>query len=144
MKARTKDILIACSILALVAVVARFGVRKVEVGLYVECKANLKNMATALEMYSTDNAGRYPERLGSLTPAYLISIPPCPATGVDTYSQAYSKGIVPDAYTICCKGANHRRTSETWDGSWHYEPSEWTDFPADYPSYGSYYGCLLP
>ena len=29
-------------------------------GQLTACKSNLKNIATALEMYSTDNSGQYP------------------------------------------------------------------------------------
>ncbi len=48
-------------------------------GLLKSCQSNLKNLATALEMYSTDNVGRYPEELALLTPRYLKLIPACPS-----------------------------------------------------------------
>ncbi|MGV8120333.1 MAG: hypothetical protein AB2L14_11280 [Candidatus Xenobiia bacterium LiM19] len=39
-------------------------------------KSNLKNMGTALEMYSADHKGLYPEKLEQLTPGYLKTLPP--------------------------------------------------------------------
>jgi len=39
-------------------------------------KSNLKNIGTALEMYSSDHKGRYPEKLDYLTPDYLKTLPP--------------------------------------------------------------------
>lgn len=44
------------------------------------CRSNLKTMGTAMEMYSTDNRGKYPTdpSLMPLTPNYLKTIPPCP------------------------------------------------------------------
>ncbi|MCE7874620.1 hypothetical protein DYH09_30215 [bacterium CPR1] len=74
------------------------------------CKSNLKNIATALEMYSSDNEGRYPVDLGGLTPNYLKVIPGCAATGKkDTYSGSYEAQAGPDSFTIFCKGENHTR-----------------------------------
>jgi len=54
------------------------------------CHNNLKNVGIALEMYSTDFAGRYPKddpehwyteeaSLRQLTPNYLRAIPTCPS-----------------------------------------------------------------
>lgn len=76
-------------------------------GQFVACESNLKNIGTALEMYSTDNMGRYPTSLKQLTPDYLRSIPTCPAAGNDTYSSSYTSSKNPDAYTFCCSGKNH-------------------------------------
>lgn len=69
------------------------------------CKSNLKNLGTALEMYSTDNAGRYPSGFALLTPNYLKTIPTCPTVGSVTYR--YVSASEPDAYTIVCGGTNH-------------------------------------
>lgn len=46
-------------------------------GCSVACNSNLKNIGTALEQYSADNGGFYPEDLSALTPKYLNSIPRC-------------------------------------------------------------------
>jgi len=66
--------------------------------LHSACKSNLKNIATALEMYATDNRGRYPTGLDQLlqppTP-YLKQIPTCPAAGRSTYGD-YQMTYNPD------------------------------------------------
>ncbi|MHC9544141.1 MAG: hypothetical protein AB9903_31895 [Vulcanimicrobiota bacterium] len=72
---------------------------------YSSCRANLQNIATALEMYSTDNAGEYPPMLSYLTPSYLSTIPSCPNVEIDTYSCSYKPGKK-DFY-VCCLGNNH-------------------------------------
>ena len=46
-------------------------------GGLTQCKSNLKNIGTALEMYSTDYEGKYPSGLSSLVPNYLKAIPDC-------------------------------------------------------------------
>lgn len=71
------------------------------------CTSNLKNIGTALEMYSTDNAGRFPTQLSSLTPAYLKVVPTCPSARKDTYSPTFASATSPDAYTIMCEGHHH-------------------------------------
>lgn len=76
-------------------------------GQLTGCKSNLKNIGTALEMYSTDYAGRYPRRASQLTPRYLKTIPTCPATGDVTYFIRTASD--PDLYTVVCAGQNHFR-----------------------------------
>lgn len=46
-------------------------------GCTTGCKSNLKNLSTALEMYSTDHGGAYPQSLEELTPQYLETVPRC-------------------------------------------------------------------
>lgn len=77
-------------------------------GTLTACKSNLKNIGTALEMYSTDHGGRFPTSLAQLTPNYLKVIPTCPNAGRDTYSAGYRSSIDPDDYMVCCSGDNHR------------------------------------
>lgn len=98
-------------------------------GSLTACKSNLKNLATSLEMYSTDNAGRYPLSLTQLTPQYLKNIPRCPTAQKDTYSSAYALNTEPDAYTVVCGGCHHH-------SSGIIEPN--------YPQYSSYSGLILP
>lgn len=74
-----------------------------------QCSANLKNVGVALEMYSTDNAGRYPASLAALVPDYLQVLPTCPSAGAETFSASYTRVAIPfDAYTVFCRGDNHR------------------------------------
>ncbi len=76
-------------------------------GQYTQCQSNLKNLGTALEMYSTDNSGHYPDSLGKLTPDYLRVIPTCASAGKDTYSETYHSTLNPDSYNFYCSGHNH-------------------------------------
>lgn len=81
------------------------------------CQSNLKNIGTALEMYSTDWAGHYPEDTTKLVPDYLRTMPKCPTADKDTYSQMYQTG--PDApgnepkfqdyYHVECHGHHHKQ-----------------------------------
>lgn len=77
------------------------------------CKSNLKNIGTALNMYCTDNNGRYPELnrgalFAYLTPNYMQIRPTCPSTGSSAgYVLGYASISVPDAYTLACQGSNH-------------------------------------
>jgi hypothetical protein len=59
------------------------------------CKSNLKNIGTALEMYSSDHGGEYPPSLATLSPEYLKRIPECPLAGQDTYSPSYNLSWAP-------------------------------------------------
>lgn len=65
------------------------------------CSSNLKNIATALELFSTDHNGHYPVTLHELTPTYMRTIPACPMTGA-TY--AYSSRRNPEDFEIVCTG----------------------------------------
>jgi prepilin-type N-terminal cleavage/methylation domain-containing protein len=96
-------------------------------GQLTACKSNLKNIGTALEMYSTDFSGHYGSTLSLLTPNYLRIVPICPSAGTDTYSTGYSVGTTPDAYTFFCGGTNHTGAGIT---------------TADYPQYNSQQGLV--
>ena len=70
------------------------------------CGQNLKNLATALELYSTDNRGHYPPHLNLVIgPAYLTAMPTCPSAGRVTYD--YTVSAMPDNFTLVCKGHYH-------------------------------------
>ncbi|MBT9583846.1 hypothetical protein IV102_10910 [bacterium] len=74
------------------------------------CKSNCKNIATALEMYASDNKGRYPRHLTRLIRGnYLRKIPTCPTAGRDTYSQSYRISVNPDSFSYYCTGNNHAK-----------------------------------
>jgi hypothetical protein len=75
---------------------------------YKDCQLNLKNLATALEMYSTDNAGRYPHDIGKVVPMYLKQMPVCPGADPGKSVFALQTATNPDAFSICCSGFNHR------------------------------------
>lgn len=89
-----------------------------------ECKSRLKNIGTAFEMYSTDWAGKYPNRFEQLSPKYLALPAACPATGrpykLETGPQAtYNSYGFEDYYHLECQGLNHAGAG----------------VPADYPRY---------
>lgn len=77
------------------------------------CKNNLKEIATAMEMYSTDWSGRYPGTLTELVPEYIDEIPACPAAGVATYRMELGEDApqnpsgLRDYFHLRCSGKNH-------------------------------------
>ena len=78
-------------------------------GRLAACESNIKNLATALEMYATDNTGTYPTQLSQLTVSagpgggYMKVIPSCPlATNKDMSSYIYRSTTVPDNFAISC------------------------------------------
>lgn len=75
----------------------------------VHCKGNLGNLATALEMYSTDWAGSYPDSLDKLTPEYLREIPLCPTeqAGPYRYSLVQEEGYDFPVFQLVCTGKQH-------------------------------------
>ncbi|MGV8120870.1 MAG: protein kinase [Candidatus Xenobiia bacterium LiM19] len=94
------------------------------VGKLTACRSNLRNIGTALEMYSTDNHGRYPATLSRLTQEYLKSIPSCPSSFQENYR--YASMTEPDVYTVWCEGKNHASQG----------------MPEDFPEYDSITGLI--
>jgi len=77
-------------------------------GQLTACKSNCKNIATALEMYSSDNGGRFPSTLAKLTEGnYLKTLPTCPAAAKMTY--LYHGSSEPDTFRFACTGNNHAK-----------------------------------
>lgn len=66
------------------------------------CQSNLKNIATACEMYSVDNNGHYPTKIAMLVPSYLRQVPQCPATAGSSYETNYTQAMSPDSFDIPC------------------------------------------
>lgn len=87
-------------------------------GAVTACKANLRDIGTALEMYSTDWSGKYPTSTTLLTPNYLKTIPDCPAAA-NTYVVTFgpTAPMNPDSYEdyyyVECRGENHLHVSVT-------------------------------
>ena len=110
------ELMIVIAIIAILAaiLVPNF-IRARAQGQATACKSNLKNIATACEMYAQDNSGRYPGSGGALgaiynlTPNYLKSVPTCPSTGASTsyVNGGFTIATSPDAYTLLCMGSNH-------------------------------------
>lgn len=76
-------------------------------GRLSSCKTNLRNIATAIEMYALDNGSQPPVTMAKVLPDYLASIPRCPSNSTDTYSSGYTWANLPMAYTLSCQGDNH-------------------------------------
>lgn len=109
-----------------------------------ECYSNLKNIGTALEMYSADWSGKYPKSLYALTPNYLKQLPVCPIGGYMSYQMVtgpgvgYNKGGVvkdgtkrkpfQDYYLVWCEGQEHHRV---------------LDSPVNYPQYDAISGLIV-
>ncbi len=102
------ELMIVIAIIAILAaiLVPNF-IRARAQGQVTACKSNLKNIGAALEMYSTDNGGRYPTVASGLVANYLKTIPTCPSAGADTYTGGFTTVSNPDAYTVVCSGNNH-------------------------------------
>lgn len=112
------ELMIVIAIIAILAaiLVPNF-IRARAQGQLTACKSNLKNIGTAMEMYSTDWSGKYPSTSDVLTPNYLKVIPECPAAGSVTYdatfgtNAAYNSNGFQDYYFIECAGSNHTSVS---------------------------------
>lgn len=98
-------LVIGATLLLLGAILVPNFVRARARGRLTACKSNLKNIGTALEMYSTDHEGRYPPSPNELLPNYLKTIPTCPTVGWVTYQ--FQMASTPDLYTVVCAGHNH-------------------------------------
>lgn len=111
-------------------------------GQLTSCRANLKNTNTALQMYAEDFEGRFPTRLGLLTPNYLGRIPNCPAARRDTYSATYVTDGA--AFSMFCQGHHHKEAGAPANypgyssrvGTWRTEPGSGTaspEMPQEFP-----------
>ncbi|MEQ8186692.1 MAG: serine/threonine-protein kinase [Candidatus Eremiobacterota bacterium] len=80
-------------------------------GQLAACGSNIKNLATALEMYATDNKGNYPPSLEYLTKntdsnpdsSYMKTLPLCPSCHL-TYSYSVNNNI--QIFTLWCTRKN--------------------------------------
>ncbi len=103
-----KNLLWLLLLLPICALLLRYGAQQKVEDDYKDCQLNLKNLATALEMYSTDNAGRYPLDIGKVVPMYLKQMPVCPGADPAASGYQFLSATNPDAFSICCSGFNHR------------------------------------
>lgn len=82
-------------------------------GLYVKCKVHLKNLATALEMYASDNGGRYPTALTDLKAGSYIGPEEfmCPATQQPYRYVSPLPGHTGDSFELTCTGEAHKESA---------------------------------
>lgn len=103
------ELMVVISIIAILAaiLVPNFVKSKAQ-GQAAACKTNVKNIATALEMYTHDSGGRFPTVLTNVLPNYIKTIPTCPSLNAQAvYTNGYASSSVPDSYTLVCSGLNH-------------------------------------
>lgn len=100
-------------------------------GRLTGCTTNMKNIATAVETYSTANMSRYPIQLVSLTQGAqqcMSVIPTCPSAGNNAgYLAGFVSASNPDAYTLVCSGNHHGELN----------------IPANFPQYQSSTGLIV-
>lgn len=66
------------------------------------CNGNFQRFHEALGKYAKDHEGLYPKQLSELVPSYLPSLPNCPASGRETYSEGYKPGTDHHSWTLTC------------------------------------------
>lgn len=130
------ELMIVIAIIAILAAILVPNFLKARAqGQLTACKSNCKNIATALEMYASDNGGRYPTTgnlAAKLTAGnYLKLIPTCPAAGSNTYSGTYKMTQTPDAFSFQCSGNNHGKAYTGFAGD-----------ATNYPQYDAEQGLL--
>lgn len=97
--------------------VAPRGMKARPQGQLTACKSNCKNIATALEMYASDNKGLYPHSFDLLISGnYLKQLPTCPSVGKVTYTN-YQYSVKPDCFSFACVGNNHAPAYTGFSGS---------------------------
>ncbi|MBT9585694.1 prepilin-type N-terminal cleavage/methylation domain-containing protein [bacterium] len=117
------ELMIVIAIIAILAAILVPNFLKARAqGQLTACKSNCKNIATAMEMYASDNGGRYPTPAGApdalLTAGnYLKLIPTCPSAGSNTYSATYTVAQTPDGFSYNCAGNNHGKAYTGFTGT---------------------------
>jgi type II secretory pathway pseudopilin PulG len=103
-------------------------------GQLTACKSNLKNLATACEMYASDHKVHYPASLELLTKGpqpYLRSIPTCPGAGKVSYE--YTSAADPDSFSMVCQGSHHDRAYGAFGGGVNFPQYTATEGLVDHP-----------
>ncbi len=98
-------------------------------GQLAACESNLKNLATALEMYATDNGGNYPPTLDCLIctvgipGGYMKTIPICPSSRAKK-SYLYIRSDTPDNFTLWCSYPDAHKNAGLKTGWPQYTPGQ--------------------
>lgn len=93
------------------------------------CTTNLKNYATACEMWAADHKGVYPKSFKQLVPEYLRHLPKCPA-GKGGYSYRPDQKKL---YQVRCTSGGHKalgiqKGELSYNGLSGLEPKETLDY----------------
>jgi len=127
------ELMIVIAIIAILAAILVPNFLKARAqGQLAACESNLKNIATALEMYATDYSGDYPvtASVSLLTStatggAYMKAMPNCPSITTAPYD--YTANGSPDNFTLTCGAATAHIATGTVGtaGNWpQYTPGE--------------------
>lgn len=84
--------------------------------LHSACVQNVHHLGTALQTYSNDNFGEFPDLLSRLTKdgtPILKAMPVCPS---DDSSYGYETDVKREHYTIWCEGLHHRQLGDVEQG----------------------------
>jgi len=102
------EIMIVVSIIAILVAIIIPRIKKMEGrAKMVSCISNLKNIATAVNIYSNETMGQFPVSLTSIFPDFIGKIPECPAALKDTYTAGYTTNDEYNDFTVCCYGKYH-------------------------------------
>ena len=126
-------LLLAVAVGLLAFPIALFCIRRAAESSLTACQSELKNCASVLEVYASDNAGRYPPRLDLLLPNYLRVPPRCPQLKRE-YSYQFTLVHERQEFRLACPGSHA-----------HYGP--FVVFPLlreGYPQYSSTDGFVMP
>ena len=123
------ELMIVIAIIAILAAILVPNFLKARAqGQLAACESNIKNLATALEMYATDNTGTYPTALVQLTVqtaggGYMKTIPLCPSSRLNP-SYGYTSATVPDNFTSYCSGTSAHASAGETNGYPQYAPGQ--------------------
>jgi len=130
------ELMIAIAIIAILAAILIPNFKKARARAQLTtCSTNCKNVATALEVYSVDFDGRYPQNSGLAglnqltTGGNLKRLPTCPAAGAVTFVD-YESTQTPDAFSFTCVSDNHSTVFPGFP-------------PGNYPQYSNSRGLTL-
>lgn len=106
-------------------------------GSYGQCQGNIKNLGTAMEMYSTDWSGRLPPSISQLYPNYMKYTPECRANGEGSYKAVFGPGVGYNRKKS--KGEPHQEYFLIWcDGDGHKA----VGVAPNFPQYDGFMGIL--
>lgn len=105
------------------ALIAPNFIRTCNRGPLTACKSNLKNLATALELYASDHGGEYPVEFKQMMAGnYLKAVPTCPEAGFLTYSYRRTGTGKQAGFFMQCCGRHHAQAYSAFPKSPHNYP----------------------
>lgn len=77
-----------------------------ELSIAKSCECNVRNLKTALELYSVENNDQYPDSIIKLCPQYINKLPKCQANKYDDYLYSVSKDN--SKFSLHCANYSHK------------------------------------